>query len=124
MNKLDAIERLASEILVGLVTASPPTTNTVSEAFALADTFFREVARRRERAQASCTCHLPECSTAYDAADRIVQALEQARTLGETAESRRIRREDRLRAQGFEDPTDDERRERLARNMALKDWPR
>jgi hypothetical protein len=56
-------------------------------------------------------------------ADRIVQALEQARTLGETASDRRTNREDRLRALGFEDPTDDERRERLARNAALKDWP-
>lgn len=55
--------------------------------------------------------------------DRIVQALQQARALGETAESRRTRREDRLRALGFEDPTNDERRERLARNAALKDWP-
>ena len=36
---------------------------------------------------------------------------------------RRTRREDRLRALGFEDPTNDERRERLARNAALKDWP-
>lgn len=55
--------------------------------------------------------------------DRIVQALRHARTLGETAEARRTRREDRLRAVGFEDPTNDERRERLARNAALKDWP-
>jgi transcriptional regulator with XRE-family HTH domain len=55
--------------------------------------------------------------------DRIVQALEQARSLGETAFNRRTNREDRLRALGFEDPTDDERRERLARNAALKDWP-
>lgn len=53
-----------------------------------------------------------------------VQALEQARALGETATSRRTRREDRLRALGFEDPTNDERRERLARNVALKDWPK
>jgi hypothetical protein len=56
--------------------------------------------------------------------DRIVQALQQARALGETATSRRTRREDRLRALGFEDPTNDERRERLARNAALKDWPK
>ncbi len=55
--------------------------------------------------------------------DRIVRALEQARSLGATASSRRISREDRLRALGFEEPTDDERRERLARNAALKDWP-
>ena len=56
--------------------------------------------------------------------DRIVKALQQARTLGETAESTRTRREDRLRALGFEDPTNGERRKRLARNAALKDWPK
>ena len=56
--------------------------------------------------------------------DRIVQALQQARALGEAATSRRTRREHRLRALGFEDPTNDERRERLARNAALKDWPK
>lgn len=56
--------------------------------------------------------------------DRIVEALQQARALGETATSKRTRREDRLRALGFEDPTNDERRERLARNAALKDWPK
>ncbi|MFH1865371.1 MAG: hypothetical protein ABIK85_05750 [Candidatus Eisenbacteria bacterium] len=55
--------------------------------------------------------------------DRIVQAIEQARTLGETASNKRASREGRLRGLGFEDPTDDERRERLARNAALKNWP-
>lgn len=55
--------------------------------------------------------------------DRIGQALQQARDLGETATNRRTRREDRLRSLGFEDPTNDERREWLARNAALKDWP-
>ncbi|MEL6195537.1 MAG: hypothetical protein AAFZ38_01430 [Myxococcota bacterium] len=55
--------------------------------------------------------------------DRLVQALRQARALDEAATRRRTAREDRLRALGFEDPTNDERRERLARNAALKDWP-
>ncbi len=55
--------------------------------------------------------------------DRIVQTLQQARALGETATGRRTRREDRLNALGFDDPTNEERRERLARNAALKDWP-
>jgi transcriptional regulator with XRE-family HTH domain len=54
---------------------------------------------------------------------RIAQALEQARSLGEEASTRRTSREDRLRGLGFEDPPDDERRERLARNAALQDWP-
>ncbi len=56
--------------------------------------------------------------------ERIVRQLEQARTLKQEASNRRTRREDRLRALGFEDPTDDERRARLATNVALKDWPR
>lgn len=56
--------------------------------------------------------------------ERIVRQLEQARTLKQEASNRRKRREDRLRTLGFEDPTDDERRARLATNMALKDWPR
>lgn len=54
---------------------------------------------------------------------RIVRALRQARSLSEAASNRRTRREDRLRALGFEEPTDDERRERLARNAVLKNWP-
>lgn len=35
----------------------------------------------------------------------------------------RMQRETALRAQGFDDPTSEQRREQLARNMALKDWP-
>lgn len=40
----------------------------------------------------------------------------------ECSETRRKRREDRLRALGFEEVSDHERKERLALNMALKDW--
>lgn len=53
---------------------------------------------------------------------RIVQALERARALAEEAARRRTNREERLRELGFEEPTGSERREQLARNMALKDW--
>ena len=40
------------------------------------------------------------------------------------AESRRISREDRLRALGFEEPTAEQRKENLALNVALRDWPK
>ncbi len=50
--------------------------------------------------------------------------LRDAKALGEKAESRRVAREDRLRALGFEDPSDQQRREQLARNVALRDWPK
>ena len=38
--------------------------------------------------------------------------------------NRRISREERLRSLGFEDLSDDERREQLARNIAMRDWPK
>lgn len=55
--------------------------------------------------------------------DRVVRAIEQARALGDTASRRRTSREERLRALGFEEPTSEQRREQLAKNVALKDWP-
>ena len=55
--------------------------------------------------------------------DRVVTAIEQARALGDTATRRRANREERLRGLGFEDPELEQRREQLARNMALRDWP-
>ena len=55
--------------------------------------------------------------------DRLVNAIEQARALGDTASRRRANREERLRDLGFEDPGPEQRREQLARNMALRDWP-
>lgn len=55
--------------------------------------------------------------------ERTLRALEQARMLGDTASRRRATREGRLQDLGFEEPTSDQRRERLAKNMALKDWP-
>ena len=55
--------------------------------------------------------------------DRVVGAIEQARALGDTANRKRADREERLRGLGFEDPGSEQRRERLARNMALRDWP-
>ncbi len=47
-----------------------------------------------------------------------------AKELVHRAENRRVAREDRLRALGFEDPSDEQRREQLARNVAMRDWPK
>ena len=55
--------------------------------------------------------------------DRVVGAIEQARVLGDTANRKRADREERLRGLGFEDPGREQRREQLARNMTLRDWP-
>ena len=55
--------------------------------------------------------------------DRVVGAIEQARTLGDTANRKRADREERLRGLGFEDPGPEQRREQLAKNMTLRDWP-
>ena len=55
--------------------------------------------------------------------DRVVNAIEQARALEDSANRRRTNREDRLRDLGFEDPGREQRREQLARNVALRDWP-
>lgn len=40
------------------------------------------------------------------------------------AEGRRVAREDRLRALGFEEPTAEQRKENLALNIALREWPK
>ena len=55
--------------------------------------------------------------------DRVVNAIEEAQALGDAATRRRVAREERLRNLGFEDPGREQRREQLARNMALRDWP-
>lgn len=55
---------------------------------------------------------------------RVLHTIEQVRALGDSASLRRTTREDRLRALGFEDPSDEQRKEQLARNVALQDWPK
>lgn len=40
------------------------------------------------------------------------------------AEERRTAREDRLHAQGFEELTVEQRKENLALNVALREWPK
>ena len=55
---------------------------------------------------------------------RVTRALKRARDLGAAAFRKRESREDRLRALGFEDPSGNQRKEQLARNVALQDWPK
>lgn len=55
--------------------------------------------------------------------DRLLQVIKQVQDLGDQASQMRASREDRLRRLGFEDPDEEQRREQLARNVALKDWP-
>ena len=45
------------------------------------------------------------------------------RDVVDTATRRRVAREERLRNLGFEEPGCEQRREQLARNMALREWP-
>ena len=55
--------------------------------------------------------------------DRVVTAIEQASALSDAVTQRRATREERLRKLGFEDPGREQRREQLATNMALREWP-
>ena len=55
--------------------------------------------------------------------ERVVHSIEQAQALGNAAIRRRATREERLRDLGFEVPEHGQRREQLARNLALRDWP-
>jgi DNA-binding transcriptional regulator YiaG len=56
--------------------------------------------------------------------ERINRLLEDARKLSAAADARREGREERLRRLGYEEPSDQERRERLGRNVASLDWPK
>ena len=56
--------------------------------------------------------------------ERVARAIKRARQLDAAAFRKRENREDRLRALGFEDPTGNQRKEQLARNVALQDWPK
>jgi hypothetical protein len=48
----------------------------------------------------------------------------EARALGKEAESRRTRREDRLRALGYEDASNEQRRDQMNQTVAMLDWPK
>jgi transcriptional regulator with XRE-family HTH domain len=56
--------------------------------------------------------------------DEIEKSIREARDLGEEAESHRMKREGRLRARGFEDPTEEQRRDNLNNVVAMLDWPK
>ena len=55
--------------------------------------------------------------------DRVVGAIEQAQALEDAVTRRRAAREERLRDLGFDEPGREQRRDQLARSMALRDWP-
>ena len=57
-------------------------------------------------------------------ADRVAGAIDDVRTLTVADKRRRSDRERRLRDLGFEEPGQGQRRETLARNVALLDWPK
>jgi DNA-binding transcriptional regulator YiaG len=54
----------------------------------------------------------------------VAKVLAQAKGLEADAEGTRVAREDRLRALGFEEPTAEQRKENLALNVALREWPK
>ena len=56
--------------------------------------------------------------------DHLVQVIKQVRAMGDTASRMRADREDRLRSLGFEELDQEQRRKQLARNVALKNWPK
>ncbi len=55
--------------------------------------------------------------------DRITQLIRDARALEHAAESRRRVREARLGALGYDEPSGEQQKEQLARNIAARDWP-
>lgn len=55
---------------------------------------------------------------------RVAKVLAEAKALEDQAEGERLAREDRLRALGYELPTEEQRRQNLALNMALREWPK
>lgn len=51
------------------------------------------------------------------------ELLRVARELADQVEARSAAREARLRERGFDEPDEDTRKEQLARNLAMRDWP-
>lgn len=56
--------------------------------------------------------------------ERLVSLLREAKALGEQAQDRLTAKEERLRGLGFEELSGERRRDQLARNVALRDWPK
>lgn len=54
----------------------------------------------------------------------IEDMLREAATLGNEAENRRVGRENRLRALGYEEQAPEQRRDQLNRTVAMLDWPK
>ncbi len=68
---------------------------------------------------------LLEALSAESIDEQLVSSLlREAKALGAEAESRRVSREAHLRALGFEEPSEEQRCEQPARNVAMRDWPR
>jgi hypothetical protein len=63
------------------------------------------------------------CAEELDQA-KIEDMLREAVALGEEAESRRTAREERLRALGYKELSDEQRRDQLNRTVAMLDWPK
>lgn len=56
--------------------------------------------------------------------DREMRKIDDREALLREAEVRRVAREARLRALGFEEVSDEQRRKNLALNIALLEWPK
>jgi len=63
------------------------------------------------------------CEDKIDEA-RVLRTLEKAKAAANVAMNRRNAREERLRALGFEEPSNEQRKEQLAKNIALRTWPK
>jgi hypothetical protein len=55
---------------------------------------------------------------------RVGKLLKEAKALEDVAENKRVAREARLAALGFEEPSHEQRKANLALNVALREWPK
>lgn len=81
----------------------------------------RFVRQRSETGEPSLLESLSEEEPAWD---RIVEALKAVRRLGNLADQEYAALEERPRSRGFEEADASRRRDQLAKNMALKPWPK
>lgn len=54
----------------------------------------------------------------------LTSLMREAQALGDAMQVRRRTREDRLRALGYDEPSEEQAKDQLARNIALRDWPK
>lgn len=78
----------------------------------------------RQRLSATAPSLLEMLSADFIDSENVCALLSEAQVLGEQAAARREAREARLRALGFEEQSDKERRNQLAKSVALRDWPK